>query len=70
MDCKPRCPFSPHPHAEVALIVVETGYFLPEEIGHMPGDEGTASVLAAIHENSFFLGMCMQVNKKETIFEL
>jgi hypothetical protein len=70
MDCKPGGTFPPHPHAEIALIIIESGYFLPEEIGHVSGNKGTVPVLASIHKDAFFLGMCMQVDKKETIFEL
>lgn len=70
MDCKPRGPFPAYPHAEVALIIVEAGNLLGEEVGYVSRDEGIVPVLAAIHEDPFFLRMCVQVDKKEAVLPL
>lgn len=58
---------SADPHAEVALVVVEGGDFLPEEVGDVPADEGTGPVLAAVHENPLLLGVRMQIDEHEAL---
>ena len=55
VDTESSSTLSTHLHSKVTLIVVEILAFLPQQIGDMPGYEGTVSVLAPIHEDSFLL---------------
>lgn len=57
--------FPAQPHREVALVVVEGRDFLPEEVGDVPGNVGTAPVLAAVHEDALLLGVRVQVDEHE-----
>lgn len=67
MDGETGGAFPAHPHPKVALIIIKCRDLLPEEIGDVSGEKGTASVLTSVHEDSFLLGMRMQVDKEKAI---
>jgi hypothetical protein len=62
-----RSSFSSNLHCKIALIVIELTNLLPEQIRNMPRNERTRFILATIHEHAFLLGMCMKIDKQETL---
>ena len=70
MDGQSRSALTTHFHTEVALIIVETSHFLPQQVRNVSGYIWTCLTLTAIHEYSFLLRMSMKVNEEETILLL
>lgn len=70
VEGEPRSALPAQAHAEVALVVVEGGDLLGEEVGDVSGEEGAGPVLAPVHEDPLLLGVRVQVDEHEALLLL